>query len=270
VFPPLISRKDFYRRVGNEIQSLQERPARLTQSVAQAGRDAWLEKYSDYFRPERSISYYNKGELVGFLLDLAILHASGGNRSLDDVMRRLNSDFAKRGRFFTEADLRSIVVDLAPTFTGVSEFFHDYVEGTAELDYDRYLGFAGLKLLASPEEQALPGFRTRREPDGRVEVQSVEAGSSAERAGLMKGDVIAQMNGHALPGILRDQWSQLPPGKEVELKVEREKSTLKIRFTPGTRLETNYQIVELPQATADQMKVRKGWLEGTNPSGPGH
>src|SRR5690242_7361770 len=43
----LISRENFYLRVGDEIQNLQLRPARLTQSVAQAGRDAWLEKYSD-------------------------------------------------------------------------------------------------------------------------------------------------------------------------------------------------------------------------------
>ena len=34
----LISREDFYQRIGSEIRSLQIRPARLTQSVAESGR----------------------------------------------------------------------------------------------------------------------------------------------------------------------------------------------------------------------------------------
>ena len=99
---------DFYRSIARQIQELQERPARNFQSAEQSGREAWLEKYPDYFRPERSISYYNKGELLGFLLDLGIRHATANGRSLDDVMRRLNQDFAHRGRFFTDDDLKNI------------------------------------------------------------------------------------------------------------------------------------------------------------------
>jgi predicted metalloprotease with PDZ domain len=259
----LISRQDFYRHVGSEIQSLQERPARLSQSVAEAGRDAWLEKYSDYHRPERSISYYNKGELLGDLLDLAIRHATGDGQSLDDVMRRLNSDFARRGRFFTQADLVTIIARLAPGFTGLNQFFRDYVNGTAEIDYETYLGFAGLKLVTSPVELAVPGFRARRQSDGSVEIQSVETGSNAERAGLMRGDVIAQMNGQALAGNLREHLAQLKPGERIELKVQREDRTLKIRFAAATQQETAYEIEELPEATPEQRKVRNGWLEGT-------
>jgi predicted metalloprotease with PDZ domain len=264
----LISRDSFYLRVGNEIQDLQFRPARLTQSVAEAGRDAWLEKYSDYRRPERSISYYNKGELVGFLLDLAILHASSGAHSLDDVMRRLNTDFAKRGRFFTQSDLRAIIADLAPNFTGLDQFFRDYVEGTAELDYDQYLGYAGLRLATSTTAQPLLGFRAARQSDGSVEVQYVEGGSKAENAGLKMGDVITQMNGRDLKEDLREQISELKTGEKIEFKVRRGRRTLKIRFTPGTRQETEYEIEEIPNATPDQLKVRNGWLEGTNSSGP--
>jgi len=142
----LISRKTFYARLGSAIEALQSRPARFFQSVEESGLEAWFEKYNDYLRPERSVSYYNKGELLGFLLDLALRHATGNGAGLDDVMRRLNDDFARPGRYYTDADLRRLIAQIAPGFSGLEAFFADYVRGTRELDYGTYLGYAGLEL----------------------------------------------------------------------------------------------------------------------------
>jgi predicted metalloprotease with PDZ domain len=142
----LTSRKTFYARLGSAIQALQSRPARFFQSAEESGLEAWLEKYNDYLRPERSISYYNKGELLGFLLDLALRHATRNGAGLDDVMRRLNEDFGRPGRYYTDADLRRLIAQMAPRFSGLEAFFADYVRGTRELDYDTYLGYAGLEL----------------------------------------------------------------------------------------------------------------------------
>jgi len=266
----LISRDEFYRRVGEEIQRLQARPARLTQSVAESGRDAWLEKYPDYYRPERSISYYNKGELLGFLLDLAIIQGSSGTHSLDDVMRRLNTEFARQGRFFTQADLRAIIAEVAPGFSGLNQFFRDYVDGTVDLDYDAYLGFAGLRLASSASEKIVPGFRATAGERGTIEVQQVESGGNAERAGMKRGDVIEQMNGRALSERPQVDLAQLKPGEKVELKVRRGERTLKIRYLPGSRQQTDYEIEEIATATSEQVKVRNAWLEGTNSSSPRH
>ena len=146
----LISRQAFYAHLGSAIATLQSRPARFFQSVEQSGLEAWFEKYNDYFRPERSISYYNKGELLGFLLDLALRHATGNAAGLDDVMRRLNEDFARPGRYYTEEDLRREIAQVAPAFVGLEGFFSDYVHGTRELDYATYLGYAGLEVEYHP------------------------------------------------------------------------------------------------------------------------
>ena len=155
----LISRQAFYARLGLAIEALQSRPARFFQSAEESGLEAWFEKYNDYLSPQRSISYYNKGELLGYLLDLALRHASGNAAGLDDVMRRLNGDFARSGRYYTEADLRRVIAWTAPAFAGLGAFFDDYVRGTRELDYDTYLGYAGVKpegegcAAASPPSQ---------------------------------------------------------------------------------------------------------------------
>src|ERR1700680_3998299 len=109
-------------------------------------------------------------------------------------MRRLNTDFAQRGRFFTEADLRSIIAQLASGFTGLDQFFKDYVEGTAELDYDTYLGSEGLRLVGTPSNQTAPGFRLLHRDDGIFEARSVDPDGNAGRAGLQNGDTLLQTN----------------------------------------------------------------------------
>ena len=63
------------RSMAGEIAELQRRPAHLTQSVEESSLDAWLEKYDYYRLPTRSISYYNKGYLLGVLLDLQVREA---------------------------------------------------------------------------------------------------------------------------------------------------------------------------------------------------
>jgi predicted metalloprotease with PDZ domain len=262
----LIHHSDFYRSVARQIAELQERPARKFQSAEQSGGEAWLEKYPDYFRPERSISYYNKGELLGFLLDLGIRHATANKHSLDHVMLRLNQDFAHRGRFFTDDDLKSIIRGLAPEFS-VDEFFRDNVSGTAELDYNAYLGYAGLRLVTQPVERSDPGFTagaglpgagTVPVGESTVKVDSVEPGSSAERSGLKSGDAIEKLNGKPLAGA----WAlgSAKAGELISLDVRRGRRSLSFKFTVGSRESTDYSVEEVSNPSPSQMQVRNGWL----------
>jgi predicted metalloprotease with PDZ domain len=258
----LTSREEFYRRIAYQVGMLQERPARLFQSVEQAGRSAWLEKYLDYLRPERSISYYNKGELLGFLLDLAIRHATQNQHSLDDVVRRLNEEFGKRGRFFTEADLRNLVAELAPSFTDRDAFFDDYVSGTRELDYNTYLGYAGLQLVTTPAAQGALGFRAERGISGPVTVESVDPDSNAEHAGVLKGDVLLKMNNRPLSGLPEQVLGSSKGGEKVEFQVQRGNRLLTVKYRLEESHITSYRVEEIPNATEEQLRVREGWLEG--------
>ena len=63
---------------------------RLRQSVAESSFDAWIKFYRpDENTPNAVVSYYTKGSLVALALDLTLREATGGARSLDDLMRRL-------------------------------------------------------------------------------------------------------------------------------------------------------------------------------------
>ena len=264
----LIDRQMFYERVAGAIQALQSRTARHFQSAEASGREAWLEKYSDYNRSERSISYYNKGELLGYLLDLGIRHASDNQAGLDDLMRRLNQDFARRGRFYTLADFTAIVAQLAPRFD-MNRFIADNIRGTQELDYATYLGYAGLRLATQTLEAPVPGFSASRNAGGLLQVDSVDTGSDAERAGLLPGDVLMMADGKMLPPSERPVLPYWRPGQAVELQIARGGENQVLKFRIGVNQEISFQIGEDPQASVDQLQVREGWLKGATRSSSG-
>ncbi len=262
-----IKRREFYDHIGKAIQQLQSRPARRFQSVELSGLEAWLEKYPDYERPERSISYYNKGELLGYLLDLAIRGHSGGGASLDDLMRNLDVNFAQRHRTFSDADLVSVIAALAPPDSWVQNFFHGYIYGTRELDYSKYLAYAGLELTQQAYTAPDWGFEAARGFDGLIRVTAVSPLSGAAGAGLQTGDILTQIDGQALYTPPQDV-SGLKPGQRVELTVQRRGRALELTFNLGSRLATRFRVAEMKHATAEKIEIRRAWLKGSTAGPP--
>ncbi len=86
----LIDEGTYLQRVSGEITELQRRPAHTWQSAEESSLDAWFEGNAFYRSPERSISYYNKGDILGVLLDLRIRELTAGKKSLRDLFRWMN------------------------------------------------------------------------------------------------------------------------------------------------------------------------------------
>jgi predicted metalloprotease with PDZ domain len=151
----LWSKHDFYDDLGAQISELESRPARAWQSADDSSVDAWLEKYDAYNLPDRSISYYNKGQILGVMLDLAIRKAANNHKSLDDVMRLMNDEYAKRDKFYDDdAGIRLAIEQVAGA--SFRDFFARYVAGVDEIPYNDFLSAAGLELKS---EGAGPGAR---------------------------------------------------------------------------------------------------------------
>ncbi|TAM82509.1 MAG: M61 family peptidase [Acidobacteria bacterium] len=257
----LINSSQFYNHLAAEIGQLNSRPARNFLSVEESGREAWLEKYLDYFRPERSISYYNKGELLGYLLDLAIRHESENRYSLDDVMQWLNREFARRGRFFSDSDLENIMTQLAPAFAA-REFFSRNISGAGDLNYGKYLGYAGLALKIKMKEEPDLGFDSLQAFVGPIQVESVVQGSNADKAGLQAGDILLKMDGVELPVTPDRELVYFKPGQKVVFTVQRGTRVLEVAYLLGSKGVKVYHVEEMPNATSAQLTLRRGWLMG--------
>ena len=159
----LWTKEQFYRQLSGQIDTLQARPARLWQSAEESSLDAWFEGFPDYGDPERSISYYNKGEILGVLLDLAIRDATDDRKSLDDVMRRMNEEYAKQGKFYDDSEgVRRVIEEVAGK--SFQDFFAKYVSGTAEIPYKEFLSIAGLTLTPVTAGKDAPTYAVSQIP----------------------------------------------------------------------------------------------------------
>ncbi|MCG7854054.1 MAG: hypothetical protein MIO92_16175 [Methanosarcinaceae archaeon] len=151
---------DFLESLSSTIAGFENRPGRLVQSAAQSSYESW-DQGPFGGDPEVSISYYEKGAALGLLLDLKIRHETRGRKSLDDVMTSLYRQYYKeKNRGFTEQEFWEVCEDIA----GVSlKELVDYANTTKEIDYPKYLGYAGLA-VELPRETGEPGYRIKRVP----------------------------------------------------------------------------------------------------------
>jgi predicted metalloprotease with PDZ domain len=257
----LWSKDQFYFDLSQQVSELENRPANRWQSAEESSLDAWLEKYPLYNRPRESVSYYSKGQVLGVLLDVLIRDRTDNEKSLDDVMRTMNHEFAKQNKPYRDSlDVRLAAEQVAGG--SFEDFFSKYVSHAEPLPYSQILSLAGLDLRRSQRKRPVLGFFSEKGASGEVIVRNVDAESAAAQAGLRSGDVILSWNGLEAPRN-PDRWvySQ-KAGNEVHLRVRREDREISIDFRIGEATETFYQVVEDSQASAKAKRIREGILRG--------
>lgn len=116
-------------------------PKRLTLTLAAAGYDIWDGPFG--IRGEK-LPFYEKGSILGFLLDIKIRVATNNQKSLIDVIHYLHSEYYKKqNRGFTETELREAFEMAAGE--KLDEIF-DYIYTLKPLDYNKYLNPAGIDI----------------------------------------------------------------------------------------------------------------------------
>jgi predicted metalloprotease with PDZ domain len=198
----LITPERYLERLGEAITRLQQLAGRHVQTLEESSFDAWIKFYRpDAHTPNAEISYYQKGALVGLLLDLHLRARTGNRRSLDDLMRALWKRYGQPDQGFPESGDGSPEA-IASELCGddLSGLFDSWLRSTDELDFDRFLAAAGLRLVERPapasDAAALEAIGMRLRPGtGNAVVAYVLAGTPAYVAGLNAGDEILAIGG---------------------------------------------------------------------------
>jgi predicted metalloprotease with PDZ domain len=267
----LISDDTYLAHLASQIQDMQDSPGRSLMSAEDASFNAWIKEY----RPDENsinsqISYYDKGELLGMLLDLEIRRRSNNAKSLDDVMRMLYNDFFKKNRNYTPADFQQVCETAAGS--SLEDFFSRYVRGTEELPYNQGLAAAGLEVQQAllPIEEVnhvgdiirSPYLGAELEDSGDfVSVKNVRAGSPAYEQGLNAKDLIIAIDGErANTQRLTALLGSKRPGDVIHLSVFRNDDLRTLDIKLGGRVAADYLMVQLPTRSEQQKRIYDSWM----------
>jgi predicted metalloprotease with PDZ domain len=264
----LLDERRFEQELGSGITELQRRPAHLTQSAEESSLEAWLEGDPYYRRPERSISYYNKGELLCIALDLAMREASHSRASLRDLFQWMNQNYARQGRFFPDSEGVRQAAE-AISHTQLASFFAKYIAGTEEVPWNDFFRLVGLQLAAVNSTIADAGFVASRNFDAPMTVTSITPGSEAAAAGLQLGDAVLEINGTPPGQDSSDAISAMTPGDTIAITTRaRRGAERELKWKIGSLEETSYELKDMENVTAAQRARRSAWLRGEAESTP--
>jgi len=260
---------DYLETLADQFGRLLATPGRKVQSAEESSFDSWVKFSMQFFRPDENsinsgVSYYNKGSILGWLIDMEIRRATESSKTLDHVMRMVYGDIRKSGRGYTDEEFQRACELVAGE--SLSDIFERHVKGTKEIDFRRYLGYAGLNLEHRPDEidaknpGGFLGVRLRAE-GSRLSVDSVLAETPAYRDGLYARDLI-----QAVDGLIMDESEfahyirSREPGSVVELTIGREKCERRLKVKVGKRPRFLFRIVTRRKADTREKILFEKWL----------
>lgn len=250
------STPDYLKSLADEISMVENTPGNQIESAASASWDAWIK----YYRPNENsrnstVSYYDKGSLLGGVLNLWIIRQTQGQKCLDDVFKLLYTTYyQKLGRGFTDAELENAFSQVA----GVSakSMFKNHIYGTQTPAYaDLFQGF-GYEWADANLGKVIPylGFTAMA---GRI--TSVSRGGSAYQAGLNVGDEILKVNQANFEGMDK-LLSDKKPGDMLNFVVRRD-GIERFFVVPVIQSPMHaYTLTESKNVTDAQKKLRGKWL----------
>jgi predicted metalloprotease with PDZ domain len=258
----LLSPKRYLEKLGEELARLRQTPGRFAQSLEESSFDAWIKFYKpDEATPNATVSYYLKGSLVAMAIDLEV--RSKSKRSLDDVMRLLWERYGRAPEGFHDDDVGSLFEEA--TGVDLGGLFGAHVKGRGELDLEKWLALAGLKVEAPEAEAGEPegGWlgAQMREIAGRLTLASVLAGSPAERGGLCPNDEVVALDGFRVDDkALRERIASRAPGTRVRLSVFRREELVDVTVELGAKPPESYAIKPDPNASPEARALGNAWL----------
>ncbi len=272
----LITEQSYLELLGQTITRVLRSGGRHRQSVAESSFDAWTKFYQqDANAPNAIISYYVKGALIAATLDLVLRSESGGDVSLDDIMRECWRRWGDGEVGMPEDGFEAVCAELAPL--DLEDFFNATVRGTGDVPLRAALATAGISYNLRPatgssDKGGKKGAETATKPlwlgatvgddAGRLVFRSVLNGGPAEAAGVAPGDVAVALDGVALTSANCDQ----------RLKSYRDREKLElVVFRGDDLLTTTIRLAEAPEDTcylaidpdADEAMnaLRQAWLQ---------
>lgn len=254
----------------DNLGALDKVPGRFSLSLHDSSYLAWVKLYA--MSPDmrnRFPSYYLKGGIFFWLLDLYIIIQSNGVHRLDDGVRGLWKQYQENPENgVTEEDIIKIISQ--ETKVDVSKVVKDWVYGKDELPYEEIFTQFGLvyskKPIAITREndelftpKKLLGI-TVSDKNGAVVVDTVTDGTPARKAGIAVDDCIIAINSKHTSNVNSFEaiLTSLPVGESIEITAVCDGRLYTTSLTLEIPFEYTLTISE--QLTENQKAYQSLWL----------
>ena len=259
------TREELLEALSGQIEALQTTPGRLVQPVADASYDAWIKYYRrNENSPNTTISYYTKGAVIGFLLDARVREATGGRRSLDDVLKAAY-DLYSGEHGFRPGEFEAVASEVAGI--DLDDWFDRAIRSTDELDYGPALAWYGLEFAPdAPADDDAPapawlGLDTRADR-GRLLVAGVRRGTPGYEAGFNVGDEILAIGDYRVgPEAWRQRLGLYRAGDAVTVLVARRERLVRLDARFGEAPPEGWRLRPVESPSPAQKDRLDAWLE---------
>lgn len=259
----LYSPEQYLTNFSTSISGIENTPGQRVQSLAESSWDAWIKYYRQNENSKNSlISYYDKGAVIGAMLNLSILSSTNGQKSLDDVLRYLWEEYYKKQkRGFTDEEMQKAVEFVAGR--SMEDFFQKYVWGTTPIDYNAFLQPVGCQLVdASNTREAYLGADTKV-TEGKLSVSLVFRDSPAYNDGLNVNDEILALDDVRVTAnteIFSRLISSKKPNDKVKFTIIRDGLVKNVEVTLTSNPNKTLKVQRLSSVTGEQDKLYRRWL----------
>jgi predicted metalloprotease with PDZ domain len=244
----------------NDMINTHENTGGKVQALTEASFDAWIKHYR---RNENSsntmVDYYSSGARIAAMFDLLILNSSNGTKNLDDLMRAMYQEYYKKlNRPFTEEEFRKALETIVGE--NMEDFFQKSIYGTETVDYNRFLGYAGLQLTEDVDEDATLGAGLE-ETGGKIFVRNLKRGGAAYKYGLNVNDEILGIDGKRLSiGLFNQHIAKKKIGDKVSLLIARTGLVKTLEITLSSQHGKSYSISPVDSPTEKQRLIFNKWV----------
>lgn len=254
--------------LANVINQVENQPGNKVDPVSQASFDAWIKQYRPNENSANStVSYYSKGALIALIMDLEIIHSTGGKSGLDEVLKAVYDEYyVKKSRGYTDAEFKAMVEKIAGK--SFDDIYSNYINGVKTIDYNKYFNYAGLTLIddAKASKEPYLGANTSLR-DGKIIVTSVLRQSPAWVSGLNVNDEILAMDEIRINNVSDPRMSEVNKfigtkrvGDKIKVLINRDGELLTLDVALERNPNHKFKILSLDGATATQNAVKKRWL----------
>ncbi|RSC95621.1 M61 family metallopeptidase [Tenacibaculum singaporense] len=257
----LVTEDEFYSKIMGKIKTASSMNDSM--SFTKMSENVLDEPYASQY-----YNVYQKGALIGMCIDILMREESNGDRGVLSLMKELSLKYGKNKPFEDDKLIEEIT---EMTYPSIGAFLNTHVVEGTPINYNEFFAKAGLTLKESKVETNYIQNNGAMIVKGDKATETirftdaVKANSFWAENGAQPNDAIKEVDGVV---VTKENANQVftnmymwQPGKEVEVKLDRDGKEVVIKTTLTQSYTTGASLKESPNATQQQKELREAWLK---------